>query len=636
MVPWGVTGREVVDETATSGNRDGSTLASDPWNAAAGESAPEQAERRASVSPETGDLSPITVGPTPEGLARAVTATSSALATTRPLRSHPAYRSRPPVMVAGDTTDVPDPIVAATPAVDVTLVLPPTRAAVMVAAPLAYYLPATAALREGTDPALLLDDERRMRFDDLQRDARTLLNRVFTLDSLVRREPDHPPRRVEEERDLLHRLDVDPDHVRSLSPAGRLDRYLTAWVGTDDRPPPWHLTTAVAPTPSAVPALPTVLHRLSAIVRPERLASRRSDLLRRTLSNAYRTPNTSEGASAGRSPPSVGWLGPGRPRGTFTETAAIDHGSRSREAASGPPSVVVVLGGDRIDTEHEAVARIYRKYGDCETVDVVRSPTRVRLQSVLETGYELCHFVGHCDDGGLRCTDGTYSPADGPTCGTDTFVLNACGSYESGLALLERGAVAGVVTHTDVLDSHAVSVGTALARLLVAGFSVQRALELARRRILMGQDYAAVGDATDAPWANRRPPGVLWIESGSEVDDRDVCGVTAPLVDTGEPRSHSSVLAGCPVGPEDPPAPERDEPGGEFEVTFDAGTIRGVGSRRRVPFDDGPILTGTSRSATLSREELGSALEAGSFPVVWAGDLYWSRGSKHHQPERAD
>jgi hypothetical protein len=159
------------------------------------------------------------------------------------------------------------------------------------------------------------------------------------------------------------------------------------------------------------------------------------------------------------------------------------------------------------------------------------------------------------------------------------FFLNACGSYEQGLELVEQGSVTGAVTFRTVLDSQAARVGTAFARLLVHGFSFERALSLARRRILMGKDYAVVGDGTYALLPSPKQPAVVWIRQAS--DD-------------------------------------------EFLVRCEVVNARSNGARYRLPFGEKTVLNGTTTEFRLGRTELSTALAETSVPVVYDDDVHWS------------
>ncbi len=90
-----------------------------------------------------------------------------------------------------------------------------------------------------------------------------------------------------------------------------------------------------------------------------------------------------------------------------------------------------------------------------------------------------------------------------------------------GQTLIEKGSVAGAVTFTKVLNDHAVKVGSTFAKLLVHGFSIERAMCLARRRIMMGKDYAVVGDGTHSLiQGEHRLPTTVTIEELEDTDDQ--------------------------------------------------------------------------------------------------------------------
>jgi hypothetical protein len=95
------------------------------------------------------------------------------------------------------------------------------------------------------------------------------------------------------------------------------------------------------------------------------------------------------------------------------------------------------------------------------------------------------------------------------------------------------------VTLRGVLDEQAATVGTAFARLVMHGFSIERAMQLARRRVLMSQDYAVVGDGTAALLPVPGEPGVIYLE---ERGDR--YAVSVERVSVGQRGRHGGLSVG--------------------------------------------------------------------------------------------
>jgi hypothetical protein len=162
------------------------------------------------------------------------------------------------------------------------------------------------------------------------------------------------------------------------------------------------------------------------------------------------------------------------------------------------------------------------------------------------------------------------------------FFLNACGSFEQGVELVEQGSVAGAVTFNKVLDSQAARVGTTFARLLIHGFSIEHALQLARRRIMMGKDYTVVGDGTHA------------------------------LTQSDNVTPSSVVLD--PLGPD------------SFSVEYDVYSPEFFGSsyRCRGFGDDEHRLLGNATEVRLTAAELADFLETADTAVIFDGDIHWS------------
>jgi len=519
---------------------------------------------------------------TPEGLATGLTHLSASHHSVTPSRSHPRRRDHPPLLTTGETAVIPDAVADGRPETGIEFRLPPCVESLFVAAPLAYYLGATVTVgdreralltAEGTDVRHEFDP-----FPAFQGEVAGLLRRLFYLDCLVRRvNPVENP-------ELLETCSLVPQNVRSLSPAGRLERYLeTPTAAVQAATPEWHLSTHVRPSVENARCLPFLLDRLSLIYLSDGSELDRSDLLDRTLSDAYPTRGCSESAAVVE--PTVGdghvhgWLAPGTPIDAFKTTpTAYENRYRYRDRERDRLQLSVVLNDGEMEKERHAVADIYRAAELPMNVTVNDRLTTAELADVFESENDFVHFIGHCEDDGLQCPDGTLSMRSLSAARTRTFFLNACGSYEQGLELLEQGAVAGAVTFTDVLDRHAALVGTAFGRLLSHGFSIQRAIQLARRRILMGKDYAVVGDGTYALLPSPVEPIVL------RVTDAD--------------------------------------PG--YDVICDVVTPQGAGESYQLPFDGETALNGTQTELSVSLDTLVETLEANSLPVIFDGEFHWS------------
>jgi len=521
------------------------------------------------VTPDT----TVTVPPTPAGFARAVTHAAAALRTTDPARSLPAMRCYPPRIAFGDL-EVPATVAAATPETAIEIAVPETVEAVLTAAPLSYYLGAD--LTVGTDPPRLLAPGIDRSLAPLAERAPALLRRVFWLDALVRR---HPDGATPEELSLLDAVDLDAATARDAPPADRLRRYLSApFERIADDLPRWHLAVYVAPTVENARALPHLLDRLATVHLPEAEPLPARELMERSLDDFYR----GDVPTADVQRPSLadaslhGWLAPGTPVDVFTATpSAFDHRLDALADASPPPSVTVVLNEPRMAGEDTTVADCYREAGASE-VTVRRRLSREALAAVFAEGPDLLHFIGHCETGGLQCTDGFLGAADIPENNVETFFLNACGSFREGRRLVRTGSVTGGVTYRSVLDEQAATVGETFARLVLSGFCVERAVRLARRRVMMGKDYAVVGDGTHS-----------------------LAGTGVPRVAevTSTERGYRLV---CRDG--------LDRAGETHTVT--------CGGDERTRFRGTPV--------SVDGADLAAFLEGRSLPVVLDGEFYWS------------
>jgi hypothetical protein len=480
------------------------------------------------------------------------------------------------------STNIPEEIRDAKPDTGIELVVPECVETLFVAAPLAYYLGADVRLGNGDQPHLTIPEEDTVHsFSPLpvfQDEVASLLQRLFYLDCVTRRgDPVQDPA-------LLEACSLDPETIRALPPAKRLQRYLdTPTDAVTAAAPDWHLSTHTAPSIGRAHCLPFLLEKLSLIYLPDGLSVDRKDLLEKTLTETAKTrgnavspdmvqPNGGTGRVRG-------WLAPGTPIDAFkTIPLAYENQQRYWERQSERLSLTVVLNDKNMHKECTDATETYRAATVPMDVTVQNGLTTSNLASVFESDTDFVHYIGHCEDEGLRCPDGEldiYSLSDVQI---QTFFLNACGSYEQGLKLIHRGAIAGGVTHTDVLDRHASLVGTAFGRLLSHGFTIQRALQLARQRIMMCKDYAAVGDGT--------------YTLGPETSEPILLRVTE--TDRG------------------------------YDVTCEVLSPTAAGANYQLPVGDRVALNGTEAEVSVSRSELIDALESTEMPVMFGTEFYWS------------
>jgi hypothetical protein len=343
----------------------------------------------------------------------------------------------------------------------------------------------------------------------------------------------------------------------------------------------------IEPDADNVPTLPHLVSNLPNVFMPDSTPLAGNERLRRSLDDFYRGADRPSGVE-----PVKPVLGPGRVHGWLAEGVPVDvfkslpeaYEHRSGAGDRAGTSVVAVLNDAEMSSEHEDAADIYRRGTADLDIDVsVRERlSRAELAAVFEADHDFVHYIGHCVDAGLQCHDGALSTDDLRRSGAETFFLNACGSYHEGIDLVGKGSVAGAVTFEKVLDGHAARVGTTFVRLLINGFSIERALGLARRRVIMGTDYAVVGDGTHTlSGARSDVPLVVELTRGGE----DVYHVT---FDASSPR-----------------------------VTGDVFTMPG-------PLDEGPHLFGAESTVTLTAAEAERFVGAVDLPVIFDGDIQWS------------
>jgi hypothetical protein len=534
----------------------------------------------------------IAAPPTPDGVATALSHMHSSHKTTGPDRSYPTLRGHPPLVKPAESVEVPEEIRETTPETGIDIVVPDDFEHLLVAAPLAYYLQASVRTADVETPTLRaasagieidLDP-----MPTLERHATRILRKTFFLDCLVRNAGPYGTNLAE--TSLLDALGLDADELYGTGPAERLATYLEVpFDAIEQRLPDWHLSTYVEPIADYTPTLPFLLDNLSLVYLPRTSALEGAELVERSLGDFYRS-GAGQVASVDIVKPELrgsrihGWLAAGTPIDVFkSEPAAyrnrLEYLGRDRDTTR----IVVVLNDEEMYGEHVDVEEIYRERGEDLPIDVevYEHLSEAELAEVFEAENDFVHYIGHCEEDGLRCPNGYLSASSLEECNTQTFFLNACGSYYEGMELIRQGSVAGAITFSQVLNEHAVKVGSAFARLLIHGFSIERAMQLARRRIMMGKDYAVVGDGTHVltQSSNRLP-------------------ATATLEAVGD----------------------------QYLLTYDQFSTRNTGGFYH-PYVEGneySYLCGNESEFALDRTEAVEFLRRAQMPIIYDGDFYWS------------
>ncbi|WP_254761486.1 hypothetical protein [Natrinema marinum] len=470
----------------------------------------------------------ITTGPDIASMAKVISALPSALQTTSAERTWPTLRGHPPLIELSDALEIPDAIDE--PAGDVTLTVPPDRLSLYRAAPLAFFLGAT--VRTGDEPALETDRfERPLPADDGFEDAvARLLERFFFLDCLTRTEGIFRYE-LHERRELEAELPYDLATLYEADLPARLERYLEVPYETiEPHIPRWPLTAHVPADPETVELLPFIVNELG-IVRDTRgsppdavpgTATEELSGLVRSTSGARSPPQPSSATQSSFVVPAItdesvehAWFGDGIPQQASKATLEAYRNQLARDARNESIEILLVCNDVRMIDEHDLLDETY---GNREMLPFeIRSEFGVstdRLASLLaDGGYDFVHYIGHATPDGLQCPDGDLDVRTLESVDVGVFFLNACRSYEQGLALTRRGAFGGVSTDADVVNDDAVDAGETMARLLNRGFPLRGALEIARRNAGLGDQYLIVGDGSaDIAQSDGGAPAIIELD----------------------------------------------------------------------------------------------------------------------------
>ena len=465
----------------------------------------------------------------PIDVMRAISYFGSALKTTGSDRSYPTLRGHPPDIELGDELSIPAGLER--PETGVRIEVPPDLGPVFVVAPLAYYL--GAEVIPGPSPRIVTDTGFEHHLDGpdgFEAEVERVLRQTFFLDCITRTEGDYPVD-LHERRAVESLVDIDFTDVYQRPLAEQLEAYLSVPFSLiEEEMPDWKLTTHVAPEGENVETLPFLVDDLALIRSPRATTVSRDEAQSAAIKDFMRdAPTRSATATSPSSLPNLiqpestdsleqAWVGEDAPLGASKATIEAFRNRLDREARDGDIDITVVCNDPEMIEEYDLASGVYRSREEIPFDVTLYTELDVqRMRFVLETEADFFHYIGHIDDEGIQCEDGKLDIADLDSVGVDTFFLNACRSYDQGLKLIDRGAIGGVVTLDDVLDSGALRVGETLARLLNRGFPLRAALNIARDRSIVGGQYLVVGDGNiDIAHAESQTPVLVDIETLEE------------------------------------------------------------------------------------------------------------------------
>jgi hypothetical protein len=438
-------------------------------------------------------------------LMTAVSTFGSALKTTTPERSYPTLRGHPPLLERGQSLHIPDGLNV--PDTGITIRLPPEYRYIYVATPLAYYLGAEVV--PGDNPEIVTDEGFVHPLDSIagfENEVERVLKQTFFFDCLTRTEGLYDVN-LHERNVLEPKLDLDFADLYDQSLATQLETYLgIPFTTVEEHLPEWKLTTHVAPDAENIELLSFVTNDLAVVRTPQSTTVTSSKVQStateeffrdksfvRSVSSTnvdreYVQPEQSESLEQA-------WAGEGTPVGASKTSKQAYLNRLERTPTDGDISLTVVCNDPKMADERNIVESVYGSRTELPfDVDIYYDQTVEELRTLLGDSTDFFHYIGHIDENGFTCSDGRLDTSEIEETGVDSFLLNACQSYEQGQALINGGAVGGIVTLADVVNSGAVQMGETLARLLNRGFSLRSALDIARDRNAIGNQYLVVGD----------------------------------------------------------------------------------------------------------------------------------------------
>ncbi|GAA5052388.1 hypothetical protein ACFFQF_24160 [Haladaptatus pallidirubidus] len=420
----------------------------------------------------------------------------------------------------GDKLHIPDEL--SRPETGIQLELPPSLENVYVAAPLAYYL--GAKIVPGDEPRLVTESFERLLIDlPFEQEIEKLLKQVFFLDCLTRTTGYY-------QIDLYEReqvdLKLDFERLYDMPIAEQLPAYLSIpFERVQPFLPRWPLTAHLSPTPSRVSAIPFVLHDLG-FIRIARGSPVSADSIPSfVLESFFETRGDSiQDQSFIRLEASnsleQAWFADGIPLNATKAIPKAFENKLEQEPTTDAIEIAVVCNEPEMGA-NENVAEVYQSRESLDlTATTYENLSTSGLRLVLESDVDFLHYIGHIDEDGFRCQDGWLDAETLAEVSIPIFLLNACQSYDQGTALIEAGAVGGIVTFSEVVNDGAAHIGYNVARLLNLGFPLRAALAITQGESIAGGHYLIIGDGSaDVVQVEQGVPMLCEIETTDEPID---------------------------------------------------------------------------------------------------------------------
>lgn len=474
----------------------------------------------------------ITTTSDPEDMMKAVSHLGSALKTTSCERSYPTLRGHPPKITLGDRLQIPQIIDNKKTGIEIET--PLNYRSIYAVSPLAYYLGAdlvpgeSRVIRTSHGFSYSLEDTDRT----FEQEVKRVLRQCFFMDCLTRTEGYYQIN-LNERKQLEQDLDLDFKSLYEKPISKQLKNYLKIpYNHVKSYIPRWKQTAYIEVAPKSVEILPFLIHDLAAVHSAENTEVNRSNIKNsrndgKSQDNIVQADDTKTRHAEGqliqgdslsmemRSGKNVSenvepeeyiqlpddssleqtWIGDGIPIGASKSMLAAFRNRLGRDPTEGDIEISVVVNDDQMIEEGETVDEVYEtreKLG--LSANIYYQQTANELYELLQQDADFLHYIGHIDTGGFQCIDGQLDATTVESVNIDSFFLNACLSYQQAIGLINAGSIAGIATIKPVLNSGAELVGKMIARLLNLGFPLTTALNIAKSKSIMGNNYFVIGD----------------------------------------------------------------------------------------------------------------------------------------------
>lgn len=303
---------------------------------------------------------------------------------------------------------------------------------------------------------------------------------------------------------------MSPGKLASMGIEDRLLAYFRAYGREPVKQTPWHTASYIDPVPQSIELVPSLMQSLSSIFYPSRRGVNEREVVemevRQFLSTKYRSGEAIESTSRHTVLPGLEnalihqWFSDGYPIDAIKQLSSPGNTRLSARPTGQIPRIAIVCNESKMFREVIALRNFFRRRA---SLTLLQNISHKELEALFSCGYDIVHYIGHCDHRGFKCNGGYTDLSSVQNNNTPLFFFNSCFSYSPGAKLLDKGSICGISTLYKIIEEDAVDISLNFYRLLSEGYPVLLAYFGAKECSVLGKEYIFLGNGLTTVFGKR-------------------------------------------------------------------------------------------------------------------------------------